>query len=169
MFQTKLKITLALLLPFGILATGAGLLCQTVFAQRPPVINKPALPSAAPPKADPREEVVTLTHDTPVAAVAFSPDGKLVATADGTLCLWDATTGKKVQQIPELEKNAPRTVAYMTVAFSPDSKFLASSEVMKGTVAVWDTISGKQIYELSSKLKTMARPFFFPGPGRRSP
>ena len=41
-----------------------------------------------------------LSHDGPVEAAAFSPDGKTVLTGgdDGTARLWDAATGQPIGQ-----------------------------------------------------------------------
>jgi WD40 repeat protein len=52
--------------------------------------------------------------------VTFSPDGKLVATADNTeVKLWDAATGKEVRTL-ETKLKGPSCVA-----FSPDGKHIA--------------------------------------------
>ena len=57
---------------------------------------------------------------TPVTAVAFSPDGKLLATPGRKqLLLWDAATGKLTRKIGPL----PGTVR--AIAFAPDGKSLA--------------------------------------------
>jgi len=42
---------------------------------------------------------VRLRHAGPVSALAYSHDGKVLASGseDGTIRLWDATTGKKLQ------------------------------------------------------------------------
>jgi WD40 repeat protein len=73
-------------------------------------------------------------HQTGVAAVAVSPNGKLVASAGENIRLWEATTGKPIRTLPE---------AAVTVAFAPDGKTLASGG---GTgIRLWDIDSGKQI------------------------
>ena len=78
-----------------------------------------------------------LKHSSPVHAMTFSPDGKLVATADYdcTVTLWDPATGAahKVLKGHSSFVNA--------VAFSPDGKLLASASRDK-TVMLWDPATG---------------------------
>ncbi|MFD5422242.1 trypsin-like peptidase domain-containing protein [Streptomyces sp. NPDC127069] len=77
-------------------------------------------------------------HTGPVYSVAFSPDGKTLATgsSDETVRLWDTATGKEV--------HAPLTGTgpVQSVAFSPDGKTLATGSY---EVQVWDVATGKEV------------------------
>ena len=71
-----------------------------------------------------------------VTGVAFSPDGKLLATAysDGFVRLWNIATRQPVGTPLPAGTSSGRRVS--GVAFSPDGKLLASADA-DGTVRTW--------------------------------
>ena len=75
--------------------------------------------------------------------MAFSPDGKLLATADmiGKVQMWDPTTSLSVG-IPLQAATLGDSVN--EVAFSPDGKLLASADG-DGTVRLWDPVTRQPI------------------------
>jgi WD40 repeat protein/energy-coupling factor transporter ATP-binding protein EcfA2 len=72
-------------------------------------------------------------HDDSVNTVAFSPDGKLLASgsADQTIILWDVFTHEQISQPLSLAGSVN------SIAFSPDGTMLAAGTSDK-TILLWD-------------------------------
>src|SRR5262249_46268572 len=80
-------------------------------------------------------------HERPVACVQVSPDGKTIASssADGTVRLWNLTTGK---QSTILRRSS---YWYTCVAFSPNGRLLACGSFDVATLRLWDLETGREL------------------------
>jgi WD40 repeat protein len=87
---------------------------------------------------DSARTVATLTgHQQAVRSVAFSPNGKLLASgsSDNTIRLWQVHSGRKSTPLKGHHS------AVLSVAFSPDGKTLASGSD-DGTLRLWSVAAG---------------------------
>ena len=78
-----------------------------------------------------------------IHAVAFAPDGKVLASSGfgGTIQLWDAATGREIRRLPSLLGWVGQ------VAFSPDGKSFAAGD--ERGAHLWETATGREIPRFS--------------------
>lgn len=88
-----------------------------------------------------RDERTLASWATGVQSVAFTPDGKKLASANGdsTIALWDVASRELIGDPLTGHKNS-----VATVAFSPDGKTLASGS-RDDTIILWDVVSWKPL------------------------
>ncbi len=105
---------------------------------------------------DQQERLVLKAHSKMVKSLAFSPDGKILASAslDGTAKLWDAATGKLIRTFrSDRDPIFDRLSEIRNVAFGPKGKRLVGMST-DGKMKVWDVDSGKQLLAIKHSIAT---------------
>src|SRR5262249_29872902 len=103
-----------------------------------------------------------IPHTDWVSAIAFHPDGKLVATGDysGLVRTWDVSTGR------EIGRPLSQGEIVLSLSFSPDGKALAvglaRDRTGKPGTRLWDATTGQPIGELLSSTNGITRIEFRP-------
>ncbi|MXV78909.1 sigma-70 family RNA polymerase sigma factor, partial [Candidatus Poribacteria bacterium] len=100
---------------------------------------------------------ILIGHDDRIVALAFSPDGTILASGsqNETVRLWNTS---KNHELLILRKH---TDWITTLAFSPDGRLLASGSTDK-TVRLWDTITGELFATLTGHVNGIAALTFSP-------
>jgi RNA polymerase sigma factor (sigma-70 family) len=159
MTVTKLKSIAALAVVLGVFAAGAGLGAHRVLTARGPQRERDRSPAERRPEQPQKEQAahtdlygdplppevvarlgtVRFRHGENVFALAFSPDGARLLSADWYGArLWDAASGREIRRI------GPRfPTSLQSVALTPDGKTAALAERHQGTIEIWDVVSGK--------------------------
>ncbi|MEO6082969.1 MAG: serine/threonine-protein kinase [Umezawaea sp.] len=130
--------------------------------------------TSTPPVEPGRPEEITehlqlADHKDRVTSIAFSPDGKLLASADGGLGddgavvrLWDTETGKLAGTVKN--PDGPGGASACAVAFSPDGKVLAAGGNRTGdaTTYLWNVADRTMIGPLDQSRSIMKSLVFHP-------
>jgi WD40 repeat protein len=76
--------------------------------------------------------------------IAFSPDGKSIATAsyDRLVRIWDCDSSREIRSLKD------HSDAVYAVAFSPDGKLLATGSADR-SVKIWEVATGQRLHTLS--------------------
>jgi WD40 repeat protein len=104
-------------------------------------------------------QLISVPHPGTPDSIAFSPDGRrLATTAAEVVLIWDAATGKPISTLKG------HTSSVLSVAFSRDGKRLVSSS-NDFTARIWDAGTGQQIAVMNGQ-SPILRAVFSPD-GRR--
>ena len=113
------------------------------------------------------QSVVLRGHDADITAIVFSPDSRLIATADGRgfVKVWSTLAGRSILRHPD--------IVYQP-AFSLDGKYLATG-CRDRRVRIFDRSSGKLLHSLAGHFQLVRTVAFSPdskrlvstGPDRR--
>lgn len=111
-------------------------------------------------------------------ALAFSPDGRTLASADPKAAgvrLWDVVTGKLIRRLPLMKADDPREgntwIGPGPIIFSPDSRLLAASGMTSAggdEVRIWEVATGKDLPQLTRAMNAPTKediPTVPPGSG----
>src|SRR5579875_1079574 len=126
-------------------ALAAGRLVEARASFRRARWDLPGLPPHLPPHVARIFGDGRLRFNGPVTALAYSTDGRRLATAssDGVVRVWDTGTGREVSQF------AGHTGSVSALAFHPDGKSIASADKTSIDIKIWDAATGKLLKGLN--------------------
>jgi WD40 repeat protein len=102
-------------------------------------------------------ERLNLVHENGVFDVAYSPDGKRLATSGAGVTIWDAQTGAKITHLPGRQPEDGQTTG---LAYSPGGKYLAVAggwigrraidpeTVSRGFVRIYDALKDRELFTI---------------------
>jgi RNA polymerase sigma factor (sigma-70 family) len=158
----RLQISIALMVAGGLVTAAVGLNARSTptapagppapaAAEAPPArpAGRDLLNDPLPAGAVARLGTLRFRHAANINGVAFSRDGKALATSslDNTLRVWDTATGKELRRFGDM--NAEKFVAQLfCVAFSPDGKTVAAAG-NGGRIFLYDRLTGAELHQLA--------------------
>ncbi|HRI71977.1 MAG TPA: WD40 repeat domain-containing protein, partial [Polyangium sp.] len=104
-----------------------------------------------------REILQIRGHTQPVVTIAYSPDGKTIASGSygNTVRTWNASTGQSIRKL------AGHTKFIKFVTYSPDG-FTVASASADNTIRLWDVATGEQRAVLSGHTGDVLRVVYAP-------
>lgn len=107
-------------------------------------------------------DLMTLQHGGLVDDVAYSTDGRLLASvgAGSEVGVWDVRTGRLVRTLQSHTRQLYRVI------FSPDGSRLGTSS-FDGTLQVWDAATGQELLKIARPSKHLSAGLAFSPDGRQ--
>jgi dipeptidyl aminopeptidase/acylaminoacyl peptidase len=171
MLLTKLKMAIAALSVVGLFLVCLSAVPHPALAEKLPAKRDQRTDGRSPAPRATNHLALRSTmdgHTDAVSSLAFSPDGKLIASGgeDFSIRIWDTAAGKHV-----LTWAAHQNMV-LSLAFSPDGKLLASAssstihidpaKPSPGAVKVWEPATGKEKVQLNGDAGWFSQVAFSP-------